>query len=100
VAQRTHVITVRMARSPQSDDVLSLVIRREMLPVIVCLIVEIGTGRALMRVFSEVLYGVSARVLLTFVEAPVFLLLVAFPACYIPVRVAMRIYPLTAPRTE
>ena len=100
VAQRTHEIGVRMALGAQSQDVLKLVLRQGMLLTLIGLVVGVAAGFAATRVLSDMLYGVTSKDPLTFVVAPVLLLLVAFLACYIPARRATRIDPLTALRYE
>ena len=100
VAQRTHEIGVRVALGAKPVDVLRLVIRQGMGLTIVGLILGVAVGSAVTRVLSDMLYGVSTRDPLTFVGAPLLLLLVAFLACYIPARRATRIDPLAALRYE
>ena len=100
VAQRTHEIGIRMALGAQPIDVLKLVIRQGMFLTIAGLVVGIAAGAMVTRVLSDMLFGVTARDPLTFVGAPLLLLLVAFLACYIPARRATRIDPLVALRYE
>jgi putative ABC transport system permease protein len=96
VVQRTHEIGVRMALGAKPVDVLRLVIRQGMGLTIIGLIVGVAAGSVVTRVLSDMLYGVSTRDPLTFVGAPLLLLVVAFLACYIPARRATRIDPLVA----
>lgn len=100
VAQRTHEIGVRMALGAQPIDVLKLVIRQGMFLTIAGLVVGIAAGAMVTRVLSDMLFGVTARDPLTFIGAPLLLLMVAFLACYIPARRATRIDPLVALRYE
>ena len=100
VVQRTHEIGVRMALGAKPVDVLRLVIRQGMGLTIVGLIVGVAVGSVVTRVLSDMLYGVGTRDPLTFVGAPLLLLVVAFLACYIPARRATRIDPLVALRYE
>ena len=89
-----------MALGAKPVDVLQLVIRQGMGLTIIGLIVGVAVGSVVTRVLSDMLYGVSTRDPLTFVGAPLLLLVVAFLACYIPARRATRIDPLVALRYE
>lgn len=100
VAQRTHEIGVRMALGAQRLDVLRLVVRQGMLLVAIGLVIGLGGALALTRVMSSLLFGVTAKDPLTFVAVAALLSLVAFLACYIPARRAMKVDPLTALRYE
>ena len=100
VVQRTHEIGVRMALGAKPVDVLRLVIRQGMGLTIIGLIVGVAVGSVVTRVLADMLYGVGTRDPLTFVGAPLLLLVVAFLACYIPARRATRIDPLIALRYE
>ncbi len=100
VAQRTHEIGVRVALGAQPRDVLRLVIRQGMMLTFAGLVVGIAAGAVATRVLSDMLYGVTTTDPLTFVGVPLFLLLIALLACYIPARRATRIDPLVALRYE
>lgn len=100
VVQRTHEIGVRMALGAKPVDVLRLVLRQGMGLTIIGLIVGVAVGSVVTRVLADMLYGVGTRDPLTFVGAPLLLLVVAFLACYIPARRATRIDPLIALRYE
>ncbi|HET6975494.1 MAG TPA: ABC transporter permease [Pyrinomonadaceae bacterium] len=100
VVQRTHEIGVRMALGAAPVDVLRLVIQQGLGLTIIGLIVGVAVGSVVTRVLSDMLYGVGTRDPLTFVGAPLLLLVVAFFACYIPARRATRIDPLVALRYE
>ncbi|HEY0763620.1 MAG TPA: ABC transporter permease [Pyrinomonadaceae bacterium] len=100
VVQRTHEIGVRMALGAKPVDVLRLVIRQGLGLTIIGLVVGVAVGSVVTRVLSDMLYGVGTRDPLTFVGAPLLLLIVALLACYIPARRATRIDPLVALRYE
>lgn len=106
VAQRTREVGIRMALGAGRMDVLKLVLRQGMLPVVYGLIVGVGLGFALTRVLTsslfevELLIGVSATDPLTFVGVTLLLAIVAGLACYIPARRATEVDPLVALRHE
>ena len=61
---------------------------------------NVSGSRALTRVLSGLLFGVSARDPLTFVVVPGALLVVALAACWIPARRAMQVEPVIALRGD
>jgi macrolide transport system ATP-binding/permease protein len=109
VSQRTREIGIRMALGATRTDVLSLILRQGMHPVIL--------GAALGLLFSaaassvvhaflvlsgapDVLFGVSFLDPLSFVSLSCLLTAVALLASYIPARRAMRVDPMAALRYE
>ena len=100
VTQRTREIGVRIALGAQRSDVVRLFLREGMSFIIIGLPIGLAGAFALTRLLSSLLFGVKATDPLTFSCAAVLLAFVAFAACQIPARRALRVDPMTALRTE
>jgi putative ABC transport system permease protein len=100
VAQRTREIGIRMALGAQRKNVVRLFLREGMSFIVIGLPVGLAGAFALTRLLSSLLFGVKANDPLTFVCAAVVLVLVAFAACQIPARRALRIDPMEALKSE
>ncbi len=99
-AQRTHEIGIRMALGARPRDVLNLVARQG----ITLALIGVGIGLAgaflITRLMSQMLFRVSPTDAVTFIGVPLFLILIAAIACYIPARRATKVDPLEALRYE
>ncbi len=100
VAQRTSEIGVRMALGAQPADVLRLMVREGMTPVLIGIMVGVCGAWAAARLIRGLLYGVSATDPLTFAVVALFLAAVALLAAYLPARRATRVDPMIALRSE
>ena len=100
VGRRTREIGIRLALGARPRDVLRLVVRQGMQPVIAGVLVGTAGALALTRLMASLLYSVSPTDPATFVAVPVLLTMVAWIACYVPARRAMRIDPTVALRVE
>jgi putative ABC transport system permease protein len=100
VSQRTQEIGVRMALGAAGRDVLRLVLRQGLAPVLIG--VEIGRAgaAAMARLMSSLLFEVSPLDPATFVSVSFVLTVVGLLACYIPARRATLTDPVEAIRAE
>ena len=96
VARRTREIAIRIALGARRGDVLALILRRTMRPVIVGAVVGLAGALGVSRVLSSVLFGVSPFDPLGISVAALFVLGVAFVAGLLPARTATRRQPLAA----
>lgn len=100
VAQRTRELGVRIAFGADARSVLALVLRRGAALAAVGIAGGVVLSLALTRLLADLLYQVSVRDPLTFVGAPLVLLLVAAFACVVPGRRATRVDLMVALRNE
>jgi predicted permease len=100
VEQRTGEIGVRMALGAQTADVLRLVVRQGMTPVVIGLIAGLAAALALGRLLTAQLYEVSAHNPALLAGTSATLAVVALLACLIPARRASLVNPIEALRTE
>ena len=96
VGRRTREIAIRVALGARSGDVLAMILRRTMRPVVVGAVIGLGGAVAVSRVLSSVLFGVSPFDPIGIGAAALFVLGVAFAAGFLPGRSATRQPPLTA----
>ncbi|MGH7936908.1 MAG: FtsX-like permease family protein, partial [Chthoniobacterales bacterium] len=100
VEQRTGEIGVRMALGAQTRDVLRLVIRQGMSPVLIGLVIGLAAALALGRLLTTQLYEVSATNPLFLAGTAALLATVGLIACLIPARRATLVNPIEALRAE
>ena len=100
VEQRTGEIGVRMALGAQTADVLRLVVRQGMSPVVIGLGLGLAAALALGRLLTAQLYEVSANNPALLGATSATLAIVALLACLIPARRASLVNPIEALRTE
>jgi len=100
VVRRTREIGVRIALGARSIDVIGLIIRQAMRPVVAGSVVGIAACAAVSRILVHVLFGVSAWDAVAFAGVPFALAIVALFASYLPARRAVRVDPMVALRHE
>jgi putative ABC transport system permease protein len=100
VEQRTGEIGVRMALGAQTADVLRLVVKQGMTPVVIGLVLGLAASLALGRLLTAQLYEVSANNPALLAGTSATLAVVALLACLIPARRASLVNPIEALRTE
>ena len=98
VAQRTQEIGVRMALGADANDVVGLMVRGALVPVVVGMAIGAGLMVPFARALRSFLFGVTASDPWAFFGACAALLLAAAVAAYLPARRASRIDPLIALR--
>jgi putative ABC transport system permease protein len=100
VKQRTPEIGIRMALGADQQNIFRLVITRGMQFILVGLVLGMAGALAATRLIASLLFGVTANDPATFAAIVILLALVAFAACWIPARRAMRVDPIVALRYE
>jgi putative ABC transport system permease protein len=98
VAQRRRELGVRMALGAQGRDVSWMVIREGMVLVLVGALIGLGGALALSRLFSGLLYGVSAFDPSTLLALPALMTGVGLLAAYLAARRAIKVDPMIALR--
>jgi predicted permease len=100
VARRTNEIGIRMALGAGRSDVVSLVLREGLAPVVVGIAIGLPASLAGGRLIASLLFGLKSTDPLTVGTATVVLIAVSCIAGYLPARKATRVDPMRALRCE
>ncbi len=100
VAQRTKEVGIRMALGARPFDVIRMIVREALVPVLFGIAIGIAGALAATRTVASLLFGVAPRDPLSFVFAVLAMLAVALLAAAIPARRASRVEPTIALRYE
>lgn len=100
VSQRVREIGIRMTLGADGHDVMGLVLRQVLRPVVIGALVGVIACAGVSQVLSGVLYGIGSHDPIAFMGVPLFLLGIAFLASYFPARRAVRVDPVVALRYE
>jgi predicted permease len=92
-SRRAHEIGVRMALGARSQDVVALVVKQAMLPVVVGMTLGAVAALAGAGLLSSQLFGIQPNDPWTFLTVAALLILVALAASYIPARRISRVDP-------
>lgn len=100
VNQRTQEIGIRMALGAQRKSVLRMILRQGMLQLGIGLLLGLIFAFFASRVLANFLIGIKPQDPATFTLVSLILATIAFIACWIPARRAMRTDPLVAIRYD
>ena len=100
VTRRTPEMGIRMALGAQRRDVLGMVLRQGMMPVLARMAAGAMSALAIGRYLESLLWDVSPRDPLAFAVSGAVLLMVSVAACLVPARRATRVSPIEALRFE
>ena len=100
VSRRVREIGIRMALGAAQHDVLRLIVRQGMRPVVLGIAIGIAGTAAVSRIFVNMLFGLSPHDPVSFALVPAALFAMALAACYIPARRALRVEPSMTLRSE
>jgi predicted permease len=100
VSQRIREIGIRMTLGADGGDVMLLLLRQAMRPVLIGAAFGIAGCSAVSQILSKVLYGIGSHDPIAFIGVPLLLLGIALLASYIPARRATKVDPVVALRYE
>ena len=95
VSQRKHEIAIRLALGAKNDAVIGLVLRKGVILTVAGICAGLLAARAATGVLTGLLFGVEPTDLSVFALTAVLIAIIALAACYVPVRRAIRVDPVT-----
>jgi len=100
VSQRTREFGVRMALGARQGQVLGMVLMEGVVLAVAAVFVGVVAAAFLSRFLSDLLFGVTATDVTTFVVVGATMAVVAVSAAYVPARRATQVDPMEALRAE
>ncbi|HEV2422073.1 MAG TPA: ABC transporter permease [Candidatus Acidoferrales bacterium] len=100
VTRKTHEIGIRMALGANPGNVLAMVIRQGITVALIGVAIGVVAALGATRLVGSMMFGVTPYDPLTFLVVAAVLVAVAFLACFIPARRAMKVDPMIALRYE
>ena len=100
VAARARELGIRMTLGAQQGQVVGLVLRQGMVPIVLGLVIGIGAAAVTSRVLGGLLYGVGAKDPASFLAGAAALMVAGLVASYVPARRAARVDPNQVLREE
>ena len=100
VARRTREVGIRLAVGASPAGVVRLLMREGVTLVVIGAAIGLALGLAVTRLLESLLFGVRVGDPLTFVGAPLLLLVVGAVASFLPARRASRVDPARVLKTE
>jgi predicted permease len=100
VSRRTREIGIRMTLGADGRDVMGMMLRQSMRPVLIGGAIGIAACAGVSWVLSSLLFGISVHDPIAFAFVPAFLLGIALLASYVPARRATKVNPVVALRYE
>jgi predicted permease len=100
VERRRQELGIRMALGAARQDLLRMVLRQGMTPVIVGLAAGLVAALFAGRLIGSLLFDISANDPVTLATVVIVVAAVALVACFVPARRAMRVDPIVALRYE
>jgi len=100
VTRRTREIGIRMALGARRGDVVAMILRVSIVPVVAGVVIGLAASFSWSLYLGSLLYGVDSFGLESPLLAVTAMLTVALLACYIPARRATKVDPMVALRNE